>query len=167
MTGIKIKQKARLEWEQQIRDDKSKYSQKFAAQPKNKILIPKNIKRSTASAYFQLKIGHGYNRQYLERFHKMDSPLCSCGSIQSPEHLILSCKWYRKERKKLKEALNVSTLSLRRLLCTKTGIEAIIAYIDQTKISTRTWHMGSLAEDAEESEAEWQTIQYNTIWGRY
>ncbi|KAF1981768.1 hypothetical protein K402DRAFT_222647 [Aulographum hederae CBS 113979] len=65
MTGIKIKQKTRLEWEQQIRDDKSKYSQKFAAQPRNKILIPKNTKRSTASAYFQLKIGHGYNRQYL------------------------------------------------------------------------------------------------------
>ncbi|KAF1982314.1 hypothetical protein K402DRAFT_196586 [Aulographum hederae CBS 113979] len=53
----------------------------------------------------------------------MNSPLCSCGSIQSPGHLILSCKWYRKERKKLKEALNVSMLSLRPLLCTKMGIE--------------------------------------------
>ncbi|KAF1980863.1 hypothetical protein K402DRAFT_399050 [Aulographum hederae CBS 113979] len=62
----------------------------------------------------------------------MNSPLCSCGSIQSPEHLILSCKWP--------------------LLSTKTGIEATIAYIDQTKISTKAWHMSSLAEETEESE---------------
>jgi hypothetical protein len=54
-----------------------------------------DTKRVIASAFYQLKIGHGYNKAYLHRIDKVDSSNCSCGAKQKPEHLLLSCRQHQ------------------------------------------------------------------------
>jgi hypothetical protein len=41
-------------------------------------------RRETASAFYQLKLGHGYNKAYLFRIGKADSLCFSCGALQTP-----------------------------------------------------------------------------------
>ncbi|ENH99904.1 hypothetical protein COCC4DRAFT_90470, partial [Bipolaris maydis ATCC 48331] len=53
--------------------------------------IPRGIKRDILSAFYSLKIGHGYLNAYLKRLNRRDSDLCSCGRPQTAEHLLLYC----------------------------------------------------------------------------
>lgn len=95
-------------------------------------------KRSTLSAFFQLKIGHGFFNSYLHRFGKRDDPFCSCSRTpQTPSHLLLSCRLYRRQRKDLFEDLNVRCITLPLLLDTKSSMEAVLKFLEGTKISTR------------------------------
>lgn len=150
MVGIKIKQKTKEEWKKQISHPQSQpqpqYIQQFGIKLQRKIAIPQGTKREVASAFFQLKIGHGYNKAYLYRFNIIDSPLCSCGKRQTPEHLLLACKWYKEERQTLKEAMCTPFLTLKLLLCTKKGIGLTLDFITKTKISTRGWYSNLLEE---------------------
>ena len=78
---------------------------------------------------------------------KTDSPLCSCGAKQTPEHLLLSCKWLRADRKILRDELCNVHLTLPLLLHTKMGIAATLAFISQTRVGTRKWHLGQVADE--------------------
>lgn len=150
LTGIRIKNTARVEWghvylrykASTVRDKRSSYATKFDLAIRKRILIPTGTKRLLASTFYQLKLGHGYFKQYLARVNKSDTPRCSCGAIQSPEHLLLSCKWLRTERKMLMEELEENDLSLTLLLHTSVGVAATLRFLDRTKVATRKWQLG-------------------------
>jgi hypothetical protein len=79
------------------------YAAKYSWKTRKKLSVPTGTRREIASAFYQLKIGHGYNKAYLFRMGKADSPLCSCGVKQSPDHLLLSCKWFNKDCRILRQ----------------------------------------------------------------
>jgi hypothetical protein len=57
------------------------------------------------AAYYQLKPGKGFFKQFSKAIGKDDRGLCfgNCNSLQTPEHL-LHCKHYTKERRGLAKA---------------------------------------------------------------
>src|SRR5277367_6814324 len=104
------------------------------------MLVPPHTPRTTTSAFYQLKLSHGYFKSYLAKRDK-SSDLCSCGAKQTPKHLLLSCKWYKEDRKELKETLK-ARLSLKLLLHTKKGVEGTLGFLRKTGICTRKWILG-------------------------
>ena len=58
------------------------------------------ISRKTASAIFQLRVGHTPLNEYLHIFKKVDSAQCpACGHPkETPEHYLLQCPSYAHER---------------------------------------------------------------------
>jgi hypothetical protein len=66
------------------------------------------------AAYYQLKLGKGFFKQFSKAIGKDDKGECfgNFTSVQTPEHLLLHCKHYRKERKKMKDALNTPIVTL-------------------------------------------------------
>jgi len=148
----KIQQDRLHEWQRYLdehdkrryKDDKclSNYSKRFGwhLSPKNR--IPPGTKRAISSAFYQLKIGHGYFKSYLYRLGHSSTSLCECGGKETPEHLLLSCTSYSKERSELAASLNTTSrrLTLATLLHTTQGIVHTLSYISKTKIATRTWH---------------------------
>jgi hypothetical protein len=58
-----------------------------------------------------------------------------------PEYLLLSYSQFSLARIKLKDKLATNYLSLLFLLNTTPGIEASIAYLSETKIYTRKYHL--------------------------
>ena len=110
--------------------------------------------RVTGSAFFQLKLGHGYIKSYLARLGKCTNDLCQlCGRRENPEHLLLSCKALSAERQELKDRLRVP-LSIQILLHTRKGIKETLVFLQQTQIATRKWHLERHREEEEEEEDE-------------
>ena len=96
------------------------------------------------SSYIQLKIGHGHFKSYLKRLpdYSVDfDDKCDCNhtSIQSPAHLLLNCSKYEAARKKIREKLQISSLSLKILLTKREEIEAIFEFLKETEIARRNW----------------------------
>ena len=120
------------------------YSARFHLKTPKTLPLPPSTPRKLSSAFFQLKLGHGYLKSYLFRLGKADSPFCSCGARQTVEHLLLSCKWLKEERKVLSQDLNSKPLTLPLLLHTSLGIKATLAFISRTQVGTRKWHFGEL-----------------------
>jgi hypothetical protein len=147
LTGIKIKTWASQEWQQTltkytpqaIHHNPSTYAAQYSWRIRKKLSVPMGTRWETASAFYQLKLGHGYN--------KADSPRCSCGAQQTPDYLLLSCKWPKHNRKILRNDLCNVRLALPLLLHTKQGIQATIAFISRTKVGTRKWHLGQDTDD--------------------
>ena len=127
----------------------SKYYKNFNITINSRVRIPKGTNRETSSAFFQLKLGHGYNKAYLYRIGHAADDRCECGKKQTVEHLLLSCKKYKTEREILKKELNDNKLNLNLLLSTRNGIIKTTQFIQKTKISTRKWYLewGGVAED--------------------
>lgn len=94
-----------------------------------------------SSAYYQLKLGHGYNKAYLFSQGHSQNKKCECGKRETPEHLLLSCSNYWHKRKELREKLNGNNLTLKLLLNARIGIEKTIDFIESPRISTRKWHL--------------------------
>jgi hypothetical protein len=155
LTGIKIKDITHQEWIkvlQQYKDTAVKknpntYASKFRWRIRKRLSIPVGTKRKLASTFYQLKMGHGYMKAYLARIGKSDSSRCSCGAIQTADHLLLRCKWYRQERRRLKETLEEDNITLPLLLHTKKGIAATLCFLESTKVATRKWQLGQEEED--------------------
>ena len=150
MMGSRLKSEIHLQWIEYLRQNDLRlqlnplsYRKIFNWKISPKIQVPNGTKRKTFSAYFQLKLGHGYNKAYLYQHGLSTEDKCSCGKRQTPEHLLLSCSNYKHKQKEMKEKLNGNPLSLKLLLHTKRGAEATIEYINSTEISTRVWHLGS------------------------
>lgn len=121
---------------------------------KMKLLVPKGTKRATSSAFYQLKIGHGYFKSYLHRLGHSETNTCSCGIKETPEHLLLTCSKLAAERRSLRTELKGIALSLPVLLHTSIGIEKTMAFLKSTGIATRKWHLQRReAEEEEEREA--------------
>jgi hypothetical protein len=96
--------------------------------------LSKIERKQTWSTYIQLKLGHGYFRSYLIRLPGYDTDQCLvCKTKQSPEHLILSCKAYKEERKTMREAAGFKErLVLKLLMNTEKGRNALLSYLKET-----------------------------------
>ena len=110
-------------------------------------------KRSTISAFIQLKTGIGYLQSYQFRIGKALSSRCfgNCHSRQDTKHLILSCPNYKKERGLLQKALKKEKLpvTLPILFSTSKGKVALAAFLAATGIGTAEWYRekGHKAQD--------------------
>jgi hypothetical protein len=163
MLGLKVKQIKTAEWNQKLSKDSLQlrpttnihsYRKLFRWELKSKLRAPQGTPRQTASALYQLKLGHGYFKAYLHKLHHVDNDRCRCGAKETPDHLLLSCPEAGDARKKMKEHLNLNyPLTLNILLHTTKGIEATIDFLKETKIATKGWlTRRGLEEEAEEGE---------------
>ena len=116
----------------------AKYEERFA----RTMNFPHGIKRKICSAFFQLKIEHGYFKSYLYRIKRETSDRCTCNyrAKQTPRHLLLDCKTYNSERRQLFDDLNVQRPTMALLLHTRKGIIATLKFITKTNIATRDWY---------------------------
>ncbi|KAH7556198.1 hypothetical protein BM1_06724 [Bipolaris maydis] len=101
--------------------------------------------REASSAFYQLKLGHCYLRDFLFKRGKVDSKVCPCNyrATQDPAHILLSCTLYKEARKKMQETTK-DPLSLAFLLDTTVGVQATIAFIKETRAATQAWYKGNL-----------------------
>ena len=76
--------------------------------------------KKVQAAYYQLKLGKGFFKQFSKAIGKDDKGECfgNCNSLQTPKHLLLHCKHYRKERERMLDALDTPILTLQILLNT-------------------------------------------------
>jgi len=157
LIGIKIKNLALQEWREYLQQytrgavqkNPNTYAARFAWKIRKRLSIPSGTRRETACAFYRLKTGHGYTKSYLHRTGKSESDKCSCGAVQSPQHLLLSCRRYSRERSRLKKELGTGRLSLPLLLHTSKGITATLSFLSHTGIGTRKWHLGQMEEEQE------------------
>jgi len=112
-------------------------------------LGPQGVSRPVNSAFFQLKLGYGYLKGYLNKLGHTDNNLYRCLRKETPRHLLLKCRLYREERKEF-NALNVKPLTLPLLLHTSEGGKLARQFIDRTRIATRGWHLSRLPREEEE-----------------
>ena len=130
------------------------YKKQFLWKLGAKIQLPLGTKRELASAFFQLKLGHGYLKSYLHRLGHSNNNLCRCGKLETAEHLLLSCKELRVAQKKLQDKPQGTRLSLPVLLHTKTGIEKTLGFLKETSIVTRKWHLARREEEEREDDQD-------------
>ncbi|EKG18611.1 hypothetical protein MPH_04146, partial [Macrophomina phaseolina MS6] len=110
--GMQVKGRLYDEWENRWKSTPSSaYSKTFGWKIKRKLKPPTSV-RETASAFYQLKTGHGYFRSYLHRFNHAEDDGCPCSGTakQTPKHLLLECPLYRTERLSVKNTVNQNPL---------------------------------------------------------
>jgi hypothetical protein len=93
-----------------------------------------------------MRTGHGYNRAYLSRIPatKVTTPKCPCGyHNQTPKHLLLYCKLYKAERKKMHQKIRPHPLTWKIAMYTSKGLKASLTFLEKTGIATRAWLRGS------------------------
>ncbi|KAF9511759.1 hypothetical protein BS47DRAFT_1262791, partial [Hydnum rufescens UP504] len=57
------------------------------------------LPRGSCSIIVQLRTGHVALRNYLKRFSHEESPLClRCGARETPEHFLVFCARFTRER---------------------------------------------------------------------
>jgi len=131
------------EWKETRQAEKGK-AYTTATQDRSKVsykMQPLAGPKRAQAAYYQLKLGKGFFKQFSKAIGKDDKGECfgDCNSLQTPEHLLLHCKHYTKERRKMREALDTPNLTLRLLFTTGKGSAALVAFIEKTKIATASW----------------------------
>jgi ribonuclease HI len=126
------------------------YKKLFSWKINSKIQLPPGTKRQVASAFYQLKLGHGFLKSYLNRIGRSDNDRCRCGKKETAEHLLLSCKDLAAARSRLRDRLQITRLNLKLLLHTKTGIEKTLGFLKETGIATRSWHLQRKEQEEEE-----------------
>lgn len=149
MAGMQIKSKIRSLWYKELatytakakRLNPNTYAAKYAWNVSDKMALPPGTPRKVASAFYQLKLGHGHFNSYLHPRGHSETDKCWCGSKQTPKHLLLDCKYHKEERKELKKGLR-ARLSISILLNTSFGIQKTLDFIKKTGISTRAWRLG-------------------------
>ena len=103
--------------------------------------MPSDTKREIRSSFYQLKLGHGYLKSYLYKIGLASNNKCRCGSIETTIHLLLNCKVYKIQRKRLfaslKESLKIRTITPSILLHTQIGIKETLVFLKETKIYIR------------------------------
>jgi hypothetical protein len=126
------------------------YTKTYPWKISKKITLPLATKRELASSFFQLKLGHGYIKSYLYRLKLVSNNKCKCGEKESTKHLLLSCTFYHEQRqnllKRIQEKVAIKALTLPLILHTKIGIEAILVFLKETGICTRSWHLQRVEE---------------------
>ena len=160
--GTQIRELQTLAWLDLLNSQKastnlSSYSQLFPWKLHSKIRLPTGTKREIASAFFRLKLGHGYLKNYLFRLGHTENNRCQCGIVESTAYLLLKCPMLNEARAGLKTALKCTSLSLGLLLDTKIGIEATISFLKTTQIATRKWHLARSRTAEELSELSEQS----------
>ena len=162
LLGLKIKGLQAQEWALVVQEYKKKtlvkyanpatYSNIYSWRLSRKLIIPQGTKRLVASAFYQLKIGHGYLKQYLYRIKRASNNKCRCGQPETTKHLLLSCKDFKPERRSVEVGLGTRALNLPLLLHTTIGIEKALEYIRDTRICSRPWHLERNPEEVEDAE---------------
>ena len=115
------------------------YKATYSLRLKTSVNLPK-VERVVASAFYQLKIGHGYYKDYLYRIKRSNTNLCSCGKVETPRHLLLGCPELSSTRARLRDSLGTSRLTLPLLLETKKGVEGTLGFLKSIGILTRKWY---------------------------
>ena len=158
MLGLKIKELKTKEWYDLLKnakgrtnDNRFSYRKHFPWHIQSKLRTPVGTPRKIASAFYQLKIGHGYLKSYLQSVKRSTNDRCRCGQSETTEHLILSCLETTNARRRLTNKLG-GELSLQLLLHTKVGTEAMLEFLQETQIATREWHLGRNEELTEDEE---------------
>lgn len=149
MAGMKIKSQIRSLWYSELQaytttaitKNPNTYSARYSWHVRERMTVPRGTSRKVASAFFQLKLGHGHFNSYLHSKGHSDTDKCTCGAKQTPYHLLINCKHYKEERKEMKKGLS-GRLSLPLLLNTPFGIIRTLEFIKKTGISTRSWRSG-------------------------
>ena len=120
------------------------YFNRFEWEEKGSIEI--KAPRRITSAYFVLKLGHGYLKSYLFRFGLLENDKCRCGSRETAEHLLLRCRMYAGERQK-----HIQQRTLKDLF-TGEGRMEVLQFIEATGIATRTWHLARGDDEDQDEE---------------
>lgn len=151
--GTRIKQLGEREWLSYLEQYRRKaialnpttYAARYKWKTRKQIATPPTTSREASSTFFQLKLGHGYLRDFLFKRGKVDSKVCLCNyrATQDAAYILLSCALYKEARTKMQEA-SKDPLSLAFLLNTSTGIQATIAFIKETKATTQACYKGNL-----------------------
>jgi hypothetical protein len=114
--------------------------------------------RVVTSTVAQLRLGHGYFGSYLRHLPSFDTDRCQCGApSQTPEHLLLRCPTYAESRTVMKS--EVRPFTLRVLLGTKTGMNALARFLSKTNVATRKWMLEATGQEIETDATTWG-------WGR-
>jgi ribonuclease HI len=114
--------------------------------------------RIVSSTVAQLRLGHGYFGSYLRHLPSFDTNRCQCGApSQTPEHLLLQCPTYAESRTVMKR--EVRPFTLRVILGTKTGINALARFLSKTNVATRKWMLEATGQEIETDVTTWG-------WGR-
>jgi hypothetical protein len=84
-----------------------------------------------------LKLSHGYLKTYLNRIGKANSNGCWCGTLETTEHLLLSCPEYSNARPTcLKGNPPLSTVFRE-----KESRISVLQFIREIRIATRRWYL--------------------------
>lgn len=163
MIGLQIKQQKSEEWMAKLEKDSCQrrpsnhphsYRKFFPWKVKYKLGVPQGTAREVATAFYQLKIGHGYNKSFLHHINNSTNPRCRCGRHETPQHLILECPETGDERKalqyRLKQLKFTQQITLNALMESKIGIQELLTFLKTTRISTRSWHLSRMEELAGE-----------------
>lgn len=129
------------DWEKRLKSTPSStFSRTFDLVGRRRF-IPPTHEREPASAFYQLRIGHGYFKSYLYRFNHAISDRCRCSgtAAQTPRHLLLKCPITRPYRTLFIDALENLHPDFKDLFSTPRGISAMVEFLKITKISTRRW----------------------------
>ena len=135
MLGLKIKELKIKEWYDLLNNAKGRtndnrflYKKHFPWHIQSKLRTPAGTPRKIASAFYQLKIGHGYLKSYLQSVKRSTNDRCRCGQSETTEHLILSCLETTNARRHLINKLQ-KELSLQLVLHTKVGTKAMLEFL--------------------------------------
>jgi ribonuclease HI len=141
----KAKETAMGEWQSIWQGTrKSTQYQDLKTQPRWKA-TPLKLNKLIWSTITQLKLGHGYFRSYLVRLPDYSSAncnICQTNQPQTPYHLIFQCPEYSEIRKKTIYRLDPQERTLYSLFSSELGLKILIDFLRETKIATRTWHLG-------------------------
>ncbi len=102
----------------------------------------RKIDRLTFSIFIQLKMRHDYFKSYLHRLSENNLNKCYeiCNARQTSKHLLLNCRHYRAEQRKLKEKAQLkNTDIILTLFIIKIERIATLEYLKNTWIATRKW----------------------------
>jgi hypothetical protein len=87
-----VQQKAQLQ---------KNFSPKIADRFKLKLNVTPNLTTTVT--------GHGNIKSYLHKYKILDSPVCSCKSVeQTADHILFDCKLLERERDSLKAAMMIT-----------------------------------------------------------
>jgi ribonuclease HI len=152
MYGLRIKQVKALEWKEAVQlADKQRRRPQRAFTPSNRLKVGQGTKRILASTFYQLKLGHGYQKAFLYRIGKANDDKCLCGAKETTDHLLFSCLLWRNQRKEeLMKDLQGPITSLRPyFLNTEIGIRRVIRFLEVTRVGTRKWHLDRIEREEE------------------
>ena len=130
---MQIKQKCLDNWiEYWARNQSQRHYSQFEVIPKWKASSMR-VSKLIQSTIIQLKLGHGYFKSYLVRLSNWVSDICSfCSCEENPEHLLLNCTRFNKERKEIKTELNIELVNMKFLFNTQLGLKFLIKFIEKS-----------------------------------
>ena len=138
----KVKEQQMTTWN--ARWPTMKRGHSYHGRPANNIhpLLRNHPSRKLVSTVIQMRTGHGGDRQYLARIptSSIESQICPCGyRRQSSGHLLLDCKYYKPERRRMKQKIKPLPLTWHMAMHTGKGFQAVLKFLERTGVGSWTW----------------------------